>query len=477
MSKRIAIAGLLIAVAVPSVHGDSYRPFRNFRQVDPTGRYYVVVKKNGGPEDPGDAGDGTPVTLAIAERKPGTGPVSPAEDSEGRDEAIRANPDVKVREGDRLLGRGKLDRSPRYIVISSTGLGVVGLDVRGHNYGNVRSPDALVIVRTDASVRHRKALIDLFSAKEIEQFVHSAGSIFWVGGGWIDEARKDVIVVGSREWPDMEPIPRLFRVVNLETGIVRRGSPELILTALSARNLGALPAAIELAGELKLNGAKDDLVKVFSDDKLSLAVHLRACVALAALGDRRGGDLMKKTAFADSPERGYAIGELPSVIGDDAAALLCDLVRRSGDVVWRPGQNVSYLAWVAMRRVSGEAAVPPLLLMLKEAHCPTCIDFAVECLGEYGPKAGPAVPDLIKLLERQPKTRRPLWTQQLAAIALGRIGPGSRAALPALIRLAEIYAGVEWERLKSRQSEPPSNAPAEMKYSDDVFVDAICKIR
>ena len=55
---------LLIAVAMPTLaHADSYRPFRNFRQVDATGGYYIVVKKNGGPEDPGA---GTPVAFEIA---------------------------------------------------------------------------------------------------------------------------------------------------------------------------------------------------------------------------------------------------------------------------------------------------------------------------------------------------------------------------------------------------------------------------
>ena len=99
MFRGIAIGGLLIAATIlPVVHADSYRPFRNFRQVDATGRYYIVVKKNGGPEDPGA---GTPVTFEIAERKLGSSPVTTAEDG-GRDEEIIASPQVKVREGDNL---------------------------------------------------------------------------------------------------------------------------------------------------------------------------------------------------------------------------------------------------------------------------------------------------------------------------------------------------------------------------------------
>jgi hypothetical protein len=268
----------------------------------------------------------------------------------------------------------------------------------------------------------------------------------------------------------MDPIPRLFRVVDMESGIVRQGSSAVILTALSERNLGALQEAIELAGELTLIEARPDLVKLFSDDKLSLDVRLRACVALAAVGDRRGGDLMQKTVIEESSGRSYAIRYLPSVIGDDAAPVLCDVVRRSG-------KGVTSLAWDAMHRVSGEAAVAPLLRLLRDGHCPACIDFAVECLGIYGQKASAAIPDLIKLLENKPKTRDPLWTQQLAALALGTIGPDAKAALPVLIHLAETHARDEWEKVKSEQPAQRRNVFGDMQYSDDYFVDAICKIR
>ena len=327
-------------------------------------------------------------------------------------------------------------------MISSTGLGFVGLDVRGYNYGDFQSRNALAIVSKDGTVRYRKALIDLFSEEEVNRFTRSAGGIFWMGGGWIDEARKEIIVVSSRKFPDMDPIPRLFRVVSLETGIVRQGSSAVILTALSERNLGALAEAIDLAGELKLSKAKPDLVKLFSDDNLPLLTRLKISVALAELGDRRGGELMKKTVFEDSSERSYAIRYLPFVIGDDAARVLCDAVRRLG-------KDASRVAWDAMHHVSGEAAVPPLLRLLRESHCPVCIDFSVECLGNKGPKAKAAVPDLIQLLETKPKTRDPFWTQQLAALALGRIGPDATAALPSLTHLAGTHARDEWEKVKS----------------------------
>ncbi len=70
MLKHVSCLLALILVTLPPLaKADSYAPFRNFRDEDPTGRYYIIVKKNGGPEDPGR---GTPITFEIAERRPGS---------------------------------------------------------------------------------------------------------------------------------------------------------------------------------------------------------------------------------------------------------------------------------------------------------------------------------------------------------------------------------------------------------------------
>ncbi len=49
-------------------------------------------------------------------------------------------------------------------------------------------------------------------------------------------------------------------------------------------------------------------------------------------------------------------------------------------------------------------------------------------LGEFGPEAAPAVPDLISILDREDDT------SELAARALGRIGPAAKQAIPSLLR-------------------------------------------
>ena len=232
---------------------DTYLPFQDFRAIDPSGRYYLVVKKDGGPANPGS---GTPVRFAIAERKAGSPPVAPAEDGEGDFfRTVVANPEVTVREGDTVLGRGRLKRCPDEILISSSGLGFVGLDVRGYNYGDLRSGNALVIVSNDGTVRHGKDLIDLFTEREVARFVHTAGGVHWCGGGWIDEARKRVVVLGSGMGSRMQPIPRLFRVVSLETGAVREGSANLVLDALFEIKPAPPDVVLDLAAELRLGAS------------------------------------------------------------------------------------------------------------------------------------------------------------------------------------------------------------------------------
>jgi HEAT repeats len=458
----------LILATVPLVaFADSYGPFHNFRMVDPTGRYYLVVKKNGGEGDPGR---GTPITFEIAERRPGSPPVEVVHDRSKGFREVEANPEVKVRDGDIVLGKGSQERSPGRILISSTGLGFVGLDVSGYNYGSLRSGDALVVVEKNGTVRHRKNLIDLFSEGEIAQFMSTAGGVGWCGGGWIDEDRKEIVVVGSGWGTEEKAIPRLFRIVDMKTGNVRNGTAEVVLTVLSEANLGALDEALDLAAELKLDQAKPDLVKIFSDERLPIETRLRAAVALAKLGDRRGGELMRKVAFEDSgPSPFYAIKHLPAVLGDESAQILCDVIRRFGSKRFSP-------AWQAMNSVSGQAVVSPLLELLREDK-PKSIDFAVECLGDKGHDSKAAVPDLLKLLDSEPKTENPLWTQQLAAIALGEIGTEAEPALASLIRLAERHDAEEWNNVKANQANHRVVNFGRERFASAYFVDAICKIR
>jgi hypothetical protein len=103
---------------------------------------------------------------------------------------------------------------------------------------------------------------------------------------------------------------------------------------------------------MKFDRAVPDLVRLFSDERLPIETRLRVAIALANLEDRRGGNLMRKIAFEQSEQSDFAIKNLPKVIGDEAAPVLCELVNRFG-------KSSSYPAWQAMHHVSGKAAVPP----------------------------------------------------------------------------------------------------------------------
>jgi hypothetical protein len=169
--KSIIACNLLFALTVQATtRADIVGPFRDFREVDSTGRYYVVVRKD---KNGAKSGLGVPVEFAIAERKAGSPPVMPALDTyrtESGALVAKNNPDVRVREGDILLGHGKLDDCNGGVLVSSAGLGFVGLNQVYHHFGkllgdkgrkaNVAIPDLIRLMEgeteTKAGLRRRR---------------------------------------------------------------------------------------------------------------------------------------------------------------------------------------------------------------------------------------------------------------------------------------------------------------------------------
>ena len=74
-------------------------------------------------------------------------------------------------------------------------------------------------------------------------------------------------------------------------------------------------------------------------------------------------------------------------------------------------------------------------------------------LGQFGPEAAPAVPDLISILDRNDDT------STLAASALGKIGPAAKQAIPSLLRGAR-NSGYRIEALGRIHQEPELVVPA-----------------
>jgi hypothetical protein len=360
----VAAVAVVLAGIVPAARADSWMPYGKRRVVDPTGQYYVVV---------GDAEGG--VAFQYVRVKPASEPVT-AQTFTGHGEAPK---EIGVREGDTVLAAGKLTTAPLEIRVSSLGLGFAAME----EYASVGHGESFVWVGADGRVKHVKRMADLFTPKEIESFTHTTSSIWWFHAAWIDETANEVVVVGNQG---------LVRVVNVSTGKVRPGGDDEIRRGIASSDPEALVPALDLAVDRKTPGLAERLRAIVADAKLAVAARLRAAVALAAAGDRRGADLVRATAVAPATggaaeDKKYALANLPRLLGADAIPLLKKAMSPPADSgVW----------WAAVQGflAIGEDAVPVLSAMLTEP----------EKSSDY--RGG-------------------------AAHALGRIG--SRAALPALL--------------------------------------------
>lgn len=279
---------------------DTWLEYLQGRWVDPTSRYYVVIRViDGWGEDPGRGG---PVAFTTAEQQPDSPVVSSARDkrpdlgkfdkSRGLEQwDIIRDPNVKVRKGDRILGRGRLERAPLYVHVSSSGLGFVTLDVHGYNYRDLQTPNAVVIIANDGTVRHRKNWADIFNKEEVALFTVSAGGAWWLRASWIDEVHRQVVVVGraytNREDAirDEGPKKYLYRTVSFETGQVQHSTSAEVISALRQKNLGALGLAIGLASESKLMPARKHLVNIADDKQLTDEIRKLSRAALLRLSE------------------------------------------------------------------------------------------------------------------------------------------------------------------------------------------------
>lgn len=460
--------GLCLLYFLPSATWtDSYFPFCDFRQVDATGRYYLVIQFAGANRDNG--GFQSPVNFTLVERKSGSLPVTNERDQPDFRKVI-SNPQVKVREGDTILAQGKLEDCPGTFVISSQGHGFAGLDLSGHNYPvwGGRVP-ALVIFSRKGVVQHQIKITQLL-AGDHTSFESSAGGTWWCRTGWYDDQSKELIVVTRVRNKSQTRSDTLFKIVSLDTGKVRTGSWNEVLAVFKDRNAGAYEPALELVIEGKFKEVLPYLPQVYSQVLLPRSTRLNTAVALAMFGDNRGAELVKQFALEKSEVQYDAIRQLHIVMGDQAAPVLCDAVRKHGD-------NVSNIAWQTMRHISAKAAVPELIRLLDEQGPYKSQSFAMECLGDKGAAARKAVPSLIKVLERKNIEHHLLCSHEHAAIALGEIGADAKPALPLLIKLAEQHAPEEWEKVKNHTPQRHPDQFGGTKFSDDYIIDAICKIR
>jgi hypothetical protein len=332
----VLLAATLLAGSVPAARADSWMPYGRHRFADPTGRRYVVVEvAKGG------------VAFTLVDARPGSPPAAA-----GASEGFGApGPESGVREGDTVVATGTLPAAPLEVRVSSLGLGFAAME----EYGSVGSGASFAWVDRTGVVRHVLRMADLFTAKEIETFTHTTSSVWWFQAAWLDETAREAVVVGNGG---------LVRVVSLATGKVRRGGDEEVRRAISSPDPEAALPALDLAIARRTAGLEEPLRAVLADARAPLGARLRAAVALAGGGDRRGADLVRATAAAPAEkgatdDRDFALAHLPTLLGKEAVPVLRQAMSAPGaPSTWWAG----VLGFVAL----GEEAVPTLSAMLTE---------------------------------------------------------------------------------------------------------------
>jgi HEAT repeat protein len=101
---------------------------------------------------------------------------------------------------------------------------------------------------------------------------------------------------------------------------------------------------------------------------------------------------------------------------------------------------------------AGKLLARTLCVVLLDSEAPMQLRWeAALTLGAVGPRAGSAVPDLVRILEDPDENDRLRW---FAAQALGRLGPEARRAIPVLVDLSASDESLEklWQHSEDRDS-------------------------
>lgn len=444
--EKILCAVFVLGFVADKLCAESYSPFADRRIVDPMSNFYVVVKRQGGPRHRDSCG---PVELKIVQHNPRDLPILPGRarvvEVQGLDTVyeMQAGERVAVREGDVVLGRLKLDDPPSTILISSTGLGLVLLDLYGLNYTLFSRKDpAITVVSLKGKILHQRSLFSLFSEKEIPLFQRSLSNcIFWLRCAWIDEEKQQIVVVGRNSTlKGTDPVA----VISFQEGTVRPGGTKEVMRAISTKNPGGLTNALDFAIRWNLKEAKPYLPEILANPGLPLEARLRAAVFLASMGDKRGKELLAAAALSASKQLlqypdwqdienerlwdivDYGFKHLPHLLGDEALPVLREIARPL---------HYPAIAHATFCQLDKKSVVF-LVEMLQDQNDTEGQVFAASVFSEIKPDTKAAISALTKALHSPATSRSGCPLRWVAALALGNIGSTAKSALPTLSKLA-----------------------------------------
>lgn len=471
MSRRI-ILSIAVVLAFLSNWARAHtemepRPYAHRRLVEPSGRFYVAIQ----PLSKDNYHLPWPVSITLAERNPDLSPVFPgiavvrkipaaqtppgpqtpathkqavgASSKVGRSRsplpALNPHPfrssfeivnpeNGSLRLIDRVLGTFSVERAPTDLFISSRGTDVAVINGYAE-YADRKQQVAAVLFSPQRPGLLIKNLSDLFSVEQIGKFPRSYDwRVDWYAGGWIDSESRRLVIVGSelrREAHQPEAFPPVA-VIDLETGEPRPGDARDILQAISASNPDGLQPALDLAKQFKLGEAIQHLPQIIENEKLPLGARARAGVLLAASGDKRGAEVLRKAAlteslgfpqdFADPMLRtqmesvtDYAILNLSAVLGKDSLATLHQTARRHSSVTVKAFQTI------------GAEATPVLLSMLRNGN-PNDQLVAAAAFESIRPVSPEVLLQLINLVNSSARSNSGWGIREPVRVTLSKLG-------------------------------------------------------
>jgi hypothetical protein len=352
--------------------------------------------------------------------------------------------DVDVRSGDTVLGRTKVVHPPVKVLVSSTGLGIVLLDLYGlDSILLTQGLPAVTVLSIDGKVARTAKLSELFQPADWANFTRTmSGCVWWLRDAWIDENRQEVVIVaGNDSVKGAYPLA----VLRLDTGVIRHGSNQDVLRAIATRNPSGLTSALDAAIKADLRETRPHLKAILEDGTQPLDARLRCAVFLSLLGDTSGKELLATSTVTVSKQllqhtdcqdlendrmwaiSTYAIEHLPDALGDECLPVLHEAGRLQG---YPPAVYQSF-------QRMGKKALPMLLHLLEDQKDLDGQIMAADVLSRFRPPPDRAIAALIKDLGSGATTESGCHLRWVAARCLAKMGPAAKAALPALAKLAD----------------------------------------